>query len=219
MEPTERRHSILMAAKRVFARQGYHAAGVADIIAEAGIARGTFYLYFKSKREIFSSLLEHIFKAVGEQLRDFPKNEPHQILQTILSNVERIKDFFFQDPDLAKILIRESTALDADSSERLQEIRRVLAIRLTELVHHWQKIGILRPLDPQVIAYGIIGAVKELIEQSLISGNLSTDGGRITEEIFEVFLFGIVSPEHNQLAVEHIEEIGGLNPGTNKDLT
>lgn len=54
-------HSILTAARAVFARKGYEAALVDDIAEEAGIAKGTVYLYFRSKQEIyFAALLEEL---------------------------------------------------------------------------------------------------------------------------------------------------------------
>ena len=43
LSPDVRRAQLLEAARRVFARLGYHRAAVADIIAEASVARGTFY--------------------------------------------------------------------------------------------------------------------------------------------------------------------------------
>ena len=53
MGKPERRQQILTVARDVFARRGYHAAKIDDIVAAAGIARGTFYLYFEDKRAIF----------------------------------------------------------------------------------------------------------------------------------------------------------------------
>jgi len=53
MERQERRAQVLRHAKRIFARKGYHRTNIADIIARARIARGTFYLYFQNKRDIF----------------------------------------------------------------------------------------------------------------------------------------------------------------------
>jgi len=54
-----RRHEVLEAARRIFAHLGYAAANVDEIAREAGIAKGTIYLYFKSKEEIFAAALEH----------------------------------------------------------------------------------------------------------------------------------------------------------------
>jgi AcrR family transcriptional regulator len=48
---------LLQRARTVFEKRGYGAASVADIVTAAGVARGTFYVHFKSKREIFLALL------------------------------------------------------------------------------------------------------------------------------------------------------------------
>jgi AcrR family transcriptional regulator len=48
---------ILQAARSVFARSGYHAATIDEIAEAAGVAKGTVYLYFDSKRELFLAAL------------------------------------------------------------------------------------------------------------------------------------------------------------------
>ena len=53
-----RRALILRAAVETFSARGYHRTRIADIIKSAGIARGTFYLYFDSKNAIFLELLD-----------------------------------------------------------------------------------------------------------------------------------------------------------------
>nr|WP_246325077.1 TetR/AcrR family transcriptional regulator [Petropleomorpha daqingensis] len=57
-----RKAELLDAARRVFERQGFLDARVADIAEEAGVSQGTFYTYFDSK--------EAIFRAVATELRD-----------------------------------------------------------------------------------------------------------------------------------------------------
>jgi AcrR family transcriptional regulator len=48
---------ILLAARQIFARVGYAATNVEEIAKDAGIAKGTVYLYFKSKEEVFAAVL------------------------------------------------------------------------------------------------------------------------------------------------------------------
>ena len=55
--PDQRRQQLLEAATWVFARKGYRRAGISDIIARAGVARGTFYLYFDSKEQVFLAIV------------------------------------------------------------------------------------------------------------------------------------------------------------------
>lgn len=62
------REAILDAATRVFGRLGFHAAKMADIAAEAGVAAGTVYNYFKNKDEVFRSMLERGQDIVYERI-------------------------------------------------------------------------------------------------------------------------------------------------------
>ena len=52
-----RRAEIIEAARRIFARLGYSESNVEQIASEAGIGKGTVYLYFKSKEEVFAAVL------------------------------------------------------------------------------------------------------------------------------------------------------------------
>src|SRR5436190_14570990 len=62
-----RRSEILQAARKVFARRGYRATTVDDIAAEAKIAKGTLYLYFKSKEAIYLTALVHDARGLQEE--------------------------------------------------------------------------------------------------------------------------------------------------------
>lgn len=62
----ERRTAILAAAQALFGRYGYRRTAIDDIAREAGIAKGTVYLYFKSKEEIFRALCQQLIERVLE---------------------------------------------------------------------------------------------------------------------------------------------------------
>lgn len=61
-----RREQILAAAQRVFLAKGFHEAGIADIAAELGMGHGTFYRYFKNKRDIAEAVLEQVIGQLAE---------------------------------------------------------------------------------------------------------------------------------------------------------
>src|SRR5579885_3326227 len=62
-EATRRR--LLDAAEAVFGELGYYEASVSEITRRAGVAQGTFYIYYHSKQEIFEELVSDL----GERLR------------------------------------------------------------------------------------------------------------------------------------------------------
>src|SRR5215208_2636127 len=57
----ERKGQIVDAAISVFSRLGFHRARMEDVARESGLAKGTLYLYYRSKDELIRALLERIF--------------------------------------------------------------------------------------------------------------------------------------------------------------
>lgn len=66
----DRQQEILRAATAVFARSGYHDAGVADIAREAGVSEPLLYRHFASKKAIFSTILAHVGNRILEIWED-----------------------------------------------------------------------------------------------------------------------------------------------------
>src|SRR6266436_2558115 len=93
-----KRESILRAATRVFARNGYFNSKVADIARAAGVADGTVYLYFKSKEEILHSIFDqNMAEALAadrkliDQLRD-PREKLRRIATLHLERLGADRD-------------------------------------------------------------------------------------------------------------------------------
>src|SRR5512132_2217337 len=66
---SERRASIISAARGIFARQGYTDTVVDDIAENAGLAKGTVYLYFRSKEELYMAALLEDARRLEELTR------------------------------------------------------------------------------------------------------------------------------------------------------
>src|SRR5215813_14932917 len=66
----QRRAAILEAARTVFSRQGYADTVVEDIAAQAGIGKGTLYLYFPSKEQIYFAALLDDARRLDKETRE-----------------------------------------------------------------------------------------------------------------------------------------------------
>lgn len=68
-----KRESLLEAAFRLFTSKGTQKTSISDIVANAGVAKGTFYLYFKDKYDIRNKLIAHksseVFRKADLALR------------------------------------------------------------------------------------------------------------------------------------------------------
>ncbi len=65
-----KREQIIDGAKRVFMRMGFDAASMNDVTREAGVSKGTIYVYFQSKEDLFAALMEREKGRFTEELRD-----------------------------------------------------------------------------------------------------------------------------------------------------
>jgi TetR/AcrR family acrAB operon transcriptional repressor len=72
----ERQQQILSAAAAVIIRQGYDKTTMSDIAAEAGVSRGTVYLYFKGKEELFEALLYCEYMQYAETWLERIESDP-----------------------------------------------------------------------------------------------------------------------------------------------
>jgi AcrR family transcriptional regulator len=69
------RERLLESAKRLFSQRGYYATSVEDIVESAGLSKGAFYFYFKSKEELFKSLVEEMHLSIVKRLENFLERE------------------------------------------------------------------------------------------------------------------------------------------------
>lgn len=73
----DRRDSIVTAATRVFLQSGVQGATMDGIAREAGLSKGTLYLYFQNKDELFLSIALEFVEAIFKELRQVDEDE-HQ---------------------------------------------------------------------------------------------------------------------------------------------
>ncbi|MGN6130593.1 MAG: TetR/AcrR family transcriptional regulator, partial [Nocardioidaceae bacterium] len=64
------RRRLLEAAEQVFADRGYHDASIVKITEAAGVAQGTFYIYFKSKQQVFDELVIDLNHRVRQAMAE-----------------------------------------------------------------------------------------------------------------------------------------------------
>jgi AcrR family transcriptional regulator len=189
----ERRSQVLRCARKVFAERGYHAAGVADIIREAGVARGTFYLYFESKRAIFDELLDVLFQELEGKIRRVdPTNGAEDSARQMLDNVGRVLDTLLRNRDLTRILLREAVGLDAGFDRKLDELYRRLAGLIERSLTSGQEMGLVRDLDRRVASLMILGALKQVLDHSLAAPGSLPAAPELAREFLAIVLEGVV---------------------------
>jgi TetR/AcrR family transcriptional regulator, fatty acid metabolism regulator protein len=167
----DKRGLILRAAIKVFARKGYFSSKVADVAAEAGIADGTVYLYFKSKEEILHSIFDRAMSEfIDEGRREI------ELLDGAAAKLHRIAQLHLEklsaDRDLAivfQVELRGSTKFMREfSAAGFSEYLGIICRTIEE----GQKEGVFRrDIKPIVAAKILYGAVDEMVTNWILSKN------------------------------------------------
>lgn len=200
-----RKRQILEAARQVFARKGYHSTGVADIIAEAKVARGTFYLYFHSKRHVFEVLLDEFLALLQERVRRIDETAGLEgIYRQLRENVTGVLRAFAENPEMARLVLNEAVGLDKGFDEKLSEFYEGLIDLIERSLRLGQEMGIVRPVDTRVIAASVLGAVKEVVQRVLrgrveaeFNGaeRLNAEVEKVVDELLEYNIRGLFVPQ------------------------
>jgi TetR/AcrR family transcriptional regulator, fatty acid metabolism regulator protein len=187
---TDKRASILRAATRVFARNGYFNSKVADIARAADVADGTVYLYFKSKEDILHSIFDQNMAEairVGHKLIE-KVSDPREKLRRIASlHLERLG----ADRDLAVVFqveLRGSTKfMEEFSAAGFAEYLGMLCCIFEE----GQRAGVFRrELNAKLAAKMLFGALDEMATNWIISKR-SYKLAPTADVVLDVFLNGV----------------------------
>ena len=104
-EKSARRQRILRVARQVFSRYGFRLASMEEMARRAGLSVGTLYLYFKSKEELYVSLLTESMQRFTDALEHIRLSE-----QPPAAKLRAVWDFFYtyyqQFPSSYRILLR-----------------------------------------------------------------------------------------------------------------
>ena len=163
----ERRQQLLDAAQRVFSQKGYHATTVDDITRAAGVAKGTFYLYFDEKREIYYEVIRAFLQVIKDIGRSIAREvrTPAEFLARAEQAARELVRVFAAHRELARLASRESMGLDDRLEGMLRDFYRELAEVEAENIRLGIEIGMFRPVHPLLCAYAHIGMIERVLLQ------------------------------------------------------
>ncbi len=188
----ERRAQLVTAAREVFGEKGYHAATVDDITRAAGVAKGTYYLYFQEKREIYyelvRSFLQHVTDIGASVVREV-KTPADFYARCELAAGELLR-VFIEHHSLARLAYRESMSLDAELERMLRDFYRQLARVEADNIRVGIELGLFRPVDPLICAYAHIGMV-ERVALGLLAERDPPDPRHVVRELLAIAFEGL----------------------------
>jgi len=146
------RTRLLEAAEQVFADVGYHEASIVKITEAAGVAQGTFYLYFEGKKQVFDELVVDLNRRVRHAMKEASSKGTTRVESEILGFAA-----YFRFTSEHKALYRIIRQAEFVSPEMLRYHYDRLSEGYVEALTDAVESGEIGDVDPKVTAWALMG--------------------------------------------------------------
>ncbi|MGE5553986.1 MAG: TetR/AcrR family transcriptional regulator [Betaproteobacteria bacterium] len=183
------KETIYRAAMKVFATRGYERATIDEIVARAGIAKGTVYYHFGSKKDLFLSLVEEGFAQLLQRVRSAvarPEDTRRRLERLIDAHVEFVRD----ETDFCRLLLSEGP--EFRWRKQLRKLHDEYVATLTDFIRQGQAEGTLAEVDPELALHTIFGAVTMLALDYVVLGE-EIEWRRIAPQIKQIIFHGLLA--------------------------
>jgi AcrR family transcriptional regulator len=165
--PEDRRQEILDAAVKVFVDRGFADVTVADITAAAGVAKGTFYLYFESKEHLLGALKEHLVDEMTTRVAAYHERIGKDDWWGLIDGMlEELIDFAFDQRDLVLIFVREP--FGANAMEIFETSEKRMTDMFAEGIKAGRAAGVFEVDDAETTALMLHHAIDGALLEALV---------------------------------------------------
>ena len=170
---------IQIAARKVFFEKGYQDATIEEVAKVAAIAKGTVYLYFRNKDDLYISLMEPVTKLIGEKLRGLQADMDKKRVKSCQEVIQAIFGIFCSayDYDAEGIRVVQAfqqgnyfSGMATENVERLNHIARDNYRLARRIISKAVKLGLFQKLKPMQLTdllWGLFIGIIQLEESKL----------------------------------------------------
>jgi AcrR family transcriptional regulator len=190
----QRIDTIVDSARKVFCSCGFEKGSIEDIAKDAGIAEGTIYSYFDSKRDLLDEVLRRHYSLLFDDVEqtlpiiEGPSNRLRYIVRRILKMISEDRSMCGLRTLYARQVDDERPSLSHDQN------RRMAALMKNEIKKGMADGSFHSDTSPSIICYMIGGAV-EITEYSFMKTGKAIDIDKVTESIWRTIHNGMSSSD------------------------
>lgn len=179
------------AVVRILSRKGAEGLTMERVAAEAGVAKGTLYVYYKDKKQLLESVKEASLAPMRQELFGILDGELPPV-QKIGRFVERHLSYFDEHREFFRVLLWERQLAETRLRRQQSDPFRTYVEKIAGVLRDGVRARAIRPLDPVKVAAMLIEADIAMIAQRLLlesPGSVEEDARMLTD----VFMNGISS--------------------------
>jgi AcrR family transcriptional regulator len=183
-----RRDAIVDTSAGVFARQGYHATGIAELCTANGLGKGALYHYIGSKEELLTAIHDRVMDEVesgAERVAEAGGTPSEQLARL----GDELLDVIHRYPEHVWVFLHEFPALTGERAERFRKRRRAYERQVEAVLREGVETGEFRALDPWLASRAWLGMHNYTYLWLKPGGRLSARA--VARPFADIFLHGI----------------------------
>lgn len=186
---------VLLAAKSVISRKGYKASSVSDILAEASVARGTFYNCFPNKRQVMLELVSGVFKALYESSVNMLTGDGPSLLESKMrDSLEASYRLFLDNRGVMTVYFREAFRSDPGFYAIWDDFERRMIALFSEILARGAASGAFRELDRSLVSRAMFMLFLQVPYWDILLGGMAEiDMASMADEMARFVTGGITS--------------------------
>ncbi|MBW2557722.1 MAG: TetR/AcrR family transcriptional regulator [Deltaproteobacteria bacterium] len=181
------KQGILDAVVGLLMREGMHGLTMDRVAAEAGVAKGTLYVYFTNKEEILDAALEASFDPLIRE--SFALLEGDCVPERKLEEFSLCQlRFFDKHRDLIRVLFFDRERMHSERDHYADSRYRTFVERVAGVLDDGVREGLFQPLDSMKVAAMFVEANMGMVMQRIhdgISGEIEKDAKQVTDIFME----------------------------------
>jgi len=189
---SQRREEILEEATKLFAAKGYARAKVDDIAFRLGIAKGTIYRYFSTKRELFLAVADNAMAELQDSMHAIT-GKIDDPLERISAGVRAHLAFFDVHRDLIEVFVHERAEFRDRKKPTFLSYREKNIKNLEALLEDMKKAGLVRDVSASATAEILGDMLAGAVHTHFLRGS-RRKLARLAPRIVDVFFRGILTP-------------------------
>jgi len=183
------RQGVLDAVIGLLMRDGVQGITMDRVAMEAGVAKGTLYVYFKNKEEILDAAVEASFEPLIVELTGIM--DADKAPDKRLEDFSRLNlQFFDEQQDLIRILFYDRERIHSEKNRFNDDRYLTLLSKVAEVLNEGVDTGLFAPMDSMKIAAMFIEANMGMVMQRIRDG-ISGDVEQDARQIISIFMEGL----------------------------
>jgi len=145
------------AAQAVVVSKGYDQSRMDDIVAKAQLSKGAIYWYYKSKKDVYLSLIDYWFNEYSEGIFNYLEDKQSSS-DKLRALFEYFVNQFDKNPDTFKIMVEfwRTSGLDSDFNDKLQEIYSHFLEYIIDIIKSGVENNEFKNVNPRITALSIL---------------------------------------------------------------